>query len=390
MFERLIAKVINKFLDYIFNLYVRITLNIFVLFIKRSNLNLNKTGIMALPYYSENYPGGHTRIANWKEYFELDGIKFEVFWASEADDFLNSFYSSNPLRRYFFFFSVFNNRLRIVKKMSDYKTIWIQRSFIPFYPFKDAYVEKKIKKVNPNIVFDFYDADYESNYNLIIETSRLALKITVASSYLENYFQKINPKTELIPFAMNFGDYRQKVYKNNSKIIIGWMGSPDNFRNVIQIQDSLIEIQKKNPNVQFVFICRQEFNLNLKKVKFKKWSDENFNYYNEISSFDIGLAPMIDKSERNLAKIAFKTMEYMSSGVAFVSSKWGIPEKLEHNKNSLLASNLNEWTLHLQELINDFDLRKKLGNEAYITISQEYSYSNVYLRLKKSIYGEKI
>ena len=45
------------------------------------NKKSDKYRVMALPYYSENYPGGHSRIADWKPYFTNDEIVYDVYWA---------------------------------------------------------------------------------------------------------------------------------------------------------------------------------------------------------------------------------------------------------------------------------------------------------------------
>lgn len=377
-------KILNKLLDVIFNINVRITLAYFNLFKnKRKNEHIKGTGIMALPYYSENYAGGHTRIADWKNHFDENKIKFDVYWASEADFFIDSFYSNSPIKRYRFFFHVFKRRIQIIRKLHEYEVIWIQRAFIPFYPFKEDKFEKLVMSINPNVIIDFYDADYESNYNLTVNTAKNATKVTVASNYLYDYFKKINPETYYLPFAINHEDYITKKYMSKKEVIIGWMGSPTNFQNVLKIESALLEVERLNSNVSFVFICRESFSLKLKRVRFMSWSDENFNYQQAINSFDIGLAPMIDPSERNRAKTAFKSLEYMSSGLAFVSSPWGIPNHLVHNENVLFAKDLAEWSEQLNVLIKDEDLRKKIGHNGYNAIVEHFSYSNVFNNLKE-------
>ena len=94
-------------------------------------------------------------------------------------------------------------------------------------------------------------------------------------------------------------------------------------------------------------------------MEFRKWTDEGFDYFKTIASFDIGLAPMIEENELNLAKTAFKTLEYMSSGIPFVSSPFGIPEHLKHGKNVLLAKNKNDWIDHLKFLVSSREKREK-------------------------------
>ena len=384
-------KILNKLLDVTFNFYVNISLIYFKYFkVIKSSSTKKPKGIMALPYYSKNYPGGESRIGDWKKYFLEEGVVYDVFWASEADFFLEGFYSNNPIKRYKFFFSVLNNRLKILRIINQYEAIWIQRAFVPFYPFKHANFEALISKLNPSLIIDYYDADYESNYKLTIDSVKHASRVTVASPYLERYFKKINKNTFYLPFAIEHEDYSLKEYENVNSIVIGWMGSPENFQNILRIEKELIEIEKLYPNVNFVFICRKSFKLNLSRVKFMSWSDDGFDYFQTIMSFDIGLAPMMDPDERNLAKTAFKSLEYMSSGLAFVSSPWGIPEHLVHQENVMIANSNQDWVDHLNALLINFDKRKSLGENAYATMVDKFSYTSVYKELKNILLYKKI
>ena len=150
----------------------------------------------------------------------------------------------------------------------------------------------------------------------------------------------------------------------------------------------LLRLRINKKNIKFVFICREKFELKLNNVEFHKWADEGFDYFKTIASFDIGLAPMMEVNEGNLAKTAFKTLEYMSSGVAFVSSPWGTPEHLEHGENVLLAHNNKEWTEHICSLILSKEKREQIGQNAYKTIVDKFSYSEVYKEIKNILLHE--
>ena len=184
-------KILNKALDIIFNLYVSILVAYHRHVSKKNNeLKSDKYKVMALPYYSENYPGGHSRIADWEPYFTNDGIVYDVYWASNSEIFLKNFYSGKPLVRYRFFFKVLSSRVKLISKINNYDAIWIQRAFVPFYPFKKPFFEELICQLNPNVTIDYYDADYESNYKLTIDSAKFANKVSVASQHLNNYFKK--------------------------------------------------------------------------------------------------------------------------------------------------------------------------------------------------------
>ena len=169
-------KVFNKILDVLFNLYVELIILWFSKKKKFINTELKGKGIMALPYYSEHYPGGHSRIGDWKVFFNSDQVEFDVFWASESNFFLKAFYSKNPFLRYWFFLRVLQSRISCISKLNCYEAIWIQRAFIPFYPFKKDKFESLITRIHPNVIIDYYDADYELISILLLTQQKMLIK----------------------------------------------------------------------------------------------------------------------------------------------------------------------------------------------------------------------
>jgi glycosyltransferase involved in cell wall biosynthesis len=347
---------------------------------KRKN---DKKKILALPYYSLNYAGGHSRIGDWKPYFEKEGIAYEVHWASETKEFLDELINGSWQKKYWFYTKVLFRRFRLLFQLNNYDTVWIQRAYVPFFPFKDAYFEKIISHINSKIIIDFYDADYESNYKLTINAAKYANKVTVASQYLVNFFQRKNIAANYVRYAMNYDEYIPHTEQTKETIIIGWMGAPNNFRNVLLIEDELIKIEEQYPHVSFHFICREIMPVNLKRYKVSKWGDEGFNYHQTIATFDIGIAPMIHATERDKARTAFKTLEYMAAGVPFITSPWGTSDQLVDNHNCLFANNKEEWSLKIESLITDAQLRKRIGSEARKTLIGFHSYANVFEDLRK-------
>jgi glycosyltransferase involved in cell wall biosynthesis len=359
---------------------VLLLLFIWSLFAKK-RLNEKSKSILALPYYSLHYAGGHSRIGDWKPYFEKNNIHYDVHWASETHEFLNQFMTDNWFKKYWFYHRVLWRRIKIIFLLKKYDAIWVQRAFVPFYPFKDAYFEKLINKIHDNVTVDFYDADYESNYKLTINTAKYSKKVTVASKYLVDFFLSKGITTYHVRYAMNYNEYEIVTVKNDNKIIIGWMGDPNNFSNVTYIEDELIKLEIAHPDIEFLFICRKIEGLRLKNWKQQKWGDAGFNYHEAIASFDIGIAPMIHAAEVDKARTAFKTLEYMAANVAFVTSPWGVSDKLADGQNCLFAYNKEDWSKKLLQLINNKELRNKLATSAKQTIIQYHTYGNVYKQL---------
>jgi glycosyltransferase involved in cell wall biosynthesis len=203
-----------------------------------------------------------------------------------------------------------------------------------------------------------------------------AQKITAPNRILLDFCSKYNSNTNYLPFAFNYSKYPVKKYNSatSSSITLGWAGSPENFRNVIQIADQLVKIEREFPNVSFKFICRETFDLGLERVQFLKWGDEGFDYFNILNSFDIGLNPMLKNDERTRSKISFKCLEYMSLGICFLTSSIGIPEEIKDNQNAILVEQTNLWYEKLRELLLKPENLILLGKNARNILEKDYNY----------------
>ena len=73
--------------------------------------------------------------------------------------------------------------------------------------------------------------------------------------------------------------------------------------------------------------------------------------------------------EWSKGKCSMKGSQYMGKGIATVMSNIGTnKEVIQHGTNGLLADSFDEWIQCLSLLIDDKQLRKKLGDTGRITI----------------------
>ena len=369
----------GRILDSVF-LFISFISSFYIKFLKGKD---SRKGIAAFPYYSKGWPGGQERIGSWKPHFENEGINFDIYWASNKKEYEEFLKTKSVIKKYSFHFKVLLRRIKTLSILSNYSTIWIQRSYIPFYPYKNSYFECALSKYHENIVIDFYDADYVHNPKLINDSVKHSNTVTVATPFLLEYFSKINPSTKHIRMTIDEKKYKIKNdYSNNNTIKIGWMGSPENASHVLLIENILIRIEKKF-NVFFHFVCRDFPSHKLKKYKISKWGDDDFDYHKWISSLDIGIVPYIGNSERLKAKPAMKTLEFMASGIPVVSSKWGAFDKMRNEHDFLLANNEKEWYEVIMNLIKEVDLRRKIGENGRSTFKRYHTYEYIYPKLKK-------
>lgn len=367
-------RVLNKILYLFFLCFVKIAIWKARNVIKPRKENTKKR-ILALPYYPMHYAGGHERIGDWKNGIEQLGVDFELHWASEESFYKSHGLSKNVWKKYKFYFVITRLRLKLIKQLHTYDAVWIQRAFIPFFPFKSALFENVISK-HGNVIYDFYDADYKSNYNLVVETIKAGQKVTVPNFFLQDFCKKLNEQTHYIPFSFNYSNYPVKEYQNRStnQIIIGWAGAPGNFENIKKIGSQLVKIENEFPNVRFLFVCREKIDVGLTNVSYKKWGEPGFEYFDVVGQFDIGLNPLLKTDDRTKAKTSFKCMEYMSLGIAFLTSPNGIPNGIKHEESGIIVANEGNWYLHLKELISDPNKLEELGRNARILIEKEHDY----------------
>jgi glycosyltransferase involved in cell wall biosynthesis len=367
-------RLINKIYHQSYLLLVEFLILYVKIKIKPAKSN-DKKRILALPYYPEYYAGGHERIADWKESIDSHGIIYDIHWVSKEKEYKTALLLGNSFQKYLFYLKITLRRVRLVSILHNYDAIWIQRAFIPFFPFKDARFERFLSK-HGNITYDFYDADYIGNFNLVTQTMSYAQKITAPSDVLLEFCSKYNANSYYLPFAFNYSKYPVKNYNLNasSSIIIGWAGSPENFKNVIQIAGQLKEIENEFPNVSFRFVCRESFDLGLKRVQFLKWGDEGFDYLNILNSFDIGINPILSYDDKTKSKISFKCLEYMSLGICYLTSPIGIPRGIKNYENAIIVENENDWYDSLTKILYEKNEIVKYGNEARNLVETKYSY----------------
>lgn len=347
-------------------------------------------GIAALPYYPKDWPGGKDRIAAWKPLFEKEGIRYDLFpcWTNEnITAFFEAERKESHLERYKIYYRIYFSRIKTLFKLKNYEAVWVQRAYTPLFPFKHAYYEKLLRRIHDNIVYDFYDADYESNETLVFETVRAGDKITVASEFLRSKLEPYNENIDFLRYSIDTAGFKPHKRIDQNTIKIGWMGSPGNAMQLTLIKEQLQKIEMDFPNVVFSFTCRELPELGLNRFLVQKWGDEGFDYYEWLANLDIGIVPFIEQTDRVKAKISMKNLEFMVAGIPQVSSPYVHSDKLE-NGTSCLISQPEEWYDNLRKLIEDSTLRTLFSEKSTQIYLDYHSYEVVYPRLKKILLGK--
>jgi len=156
------------------------------------------------------------------------------------------------------------------------------------------------------------------------------------------------------------------VKSNNSKPVIGWIGTHSTYpflENIFRVFERLAQ----NYDFKLLIVGSGETAPAISgiEVESRPWTLET-----EVSDFqaiDIGLYPMFVSNSASVewlnGKSGFKAIQYMAVGKPFVmspvgvASSIGIPDKTHFN-----ADNVDDWYVKLESLLKDRDLSEKMGS----------------------------
>ena len=339
--------------------------------------------IAAIWYGPPDLPGSNLRLGNWKSLFEEDGYRFDNFHVSTLDESINDFGSAPWSEKYKFYKRILLQRYSQFLKLKDYDTVWIDRGFLPYYPLKKAFFERCIKRMVRRLVIDCFDGgNHQQNAPLVLDTLNQADIFTVAYKPLLDFYSPMHPHVIWINWTIPTTPYLSKTtFSLNDVPVLGWMGSPENMKYLKAIEG---ELQRVSQEVKFKLkiICREPIELSIPgaEIEYHEFADDT--YYQLIESFDIGLCPFTVKNFSTTGKIAMKHLEFMLCGIPQVCSPVALSDVTIDEENALIANSIEDWSAKLLRMMEDEELRAKLGQNAKKTFFEHYTYEKQYPKIK--------
>ncbi len=328
-------------------------------------------------------PSQRYRFEQYFHFLNMNGYEYELSYIIDKyDDAI--FYSKGSLfNKLLIVLKSIAKRLYDVKRANNFDIVFIQREA---FMMGTTFFEKLFSKTKAKLVFDFDDSIWlmdTSNANKkwewlkstektskIISYSHL---VFAGNNYLANYARPFNRNVKILPTTIDTAFHkRPQPYANNTKICIGWSGSITTIKHFENIIPVLKKIKKKYGDTVFFKVMGdptyKNNELNLKGIS---WSHET--EVEVLSSFDIGIMPL-PNDQWVKGKCGLKGLSYMSLEVPTVMSNIGVnPEIIEDGVNGFLADSKEEWFNKISLLIESFELRKKLGENARKTVIERYS-----------------
>lgn len=325
-------------------------------------------------------PSQRYRFEQYFSFLEHNGFSCELSYIiSEKDD--KAFYSPGHfLRKIWILIKSLFRRFKDRARYKNYDIVFVQREAIML---GTTIFERGIRKRGAKYIFDFDDSIWvmdtsEGNkkYEWLKDPEKTARNIRHANlvlagnAYLADYARHYNDHVKVIPTTIDTGIHRP-LNLPKEKIVIGWSGSLTTIKHFEYAVEFLKIIKKKYPEVEIHVISDGVYSNPELDVKGIKWTAEN--EVASINSFSIGIMPL-PNDEWAKGKCGLKGLSYMACEVPTVMSPVGVnTEIIEHGENGFLASSTEEWFYCLSQLIENPELRQKMGKAARQTVIGRYS-----------------
>lgn len=321
----------------------------------------------------------------FEQYFSfLEGKGFRCHLSPLLDETQDKFFyqEGNLLRKGLIVAESFRKRIKDVNRTNQYDLVFIQREA---FMTGTTYFEKQFKKTGKKIIFDFDDAVWlpnvsegNSKYAWMKKPSKTAEIISLAdlviagNNYLADYAKKYNDNTHVIPTTIDTEYHKRKIKADNNRICIGWTGSHTTIQHFENAVSALKKLQSKfGKKIYFKVIGDESYSNNELGIKGTKWNLKT--EIEDLSDIDIGIMPLPD-DEWAKGKCGLKGLQYMSLEIPCVMSPVGVnTEIIADGVNGFLAKDENDWVEKVSLLIENAELRKKIGAEARKTVEERYS-----------------
>jgi len=347
-------------------------------------------------------PSQRLKYEQYFGYFQAEGYRCDV----------SSFYSLKA-------WSIIHKPGYTAEKIFWVVCGYLKRSFdllrMPFYgglyihlwvtPLGFPIFELLTKALNRKIIYDIDDMIFlkkQNSFNKFWSTLKgrkkpyLLMKeaghVIVCTPKLEEIARRYNQRVTDISSTINMQVYKPvEEYKNNGTTVLGWTGSFSGIE-YLKTLDNVLRKVANNRKIKLMVI----FNITDKKFGLSGVDVENIQWSQKaevenLQKIEIGLYPLI-KDEWGLGKSGLKAIQYMSLGIPVVATSFGANLRvIENGVSGFLVDSQNEWVEAIIKLIDDCDLRKKIGIAARQRVEKYFSLEankDKYLGIFEEVYND--
>lgn len=228
--------------------------------------------------------------------------------------------------------------------------------------------------------------DNVMRYKSHVDVLHVSTLITTTTDYLKDTLSKeiARPKDEfvIVPNAIDFDMFKPMPFRKRtgSKIRIGWTASDSHMLEGQMMNQIVRKLYTKRQDFEFVILGNiEKFKSSVKDIpiEWHPFCDISI-YPAKIASLelDIGICPL-DDFPFNHCKSALKWSEYSAFNIPSVCSDITPYKLIEHGKDGMLASSVDDFVEKIETLMDDSILRKSIGQNAFERNYQDFNLDKV-------------
>lgn len=342
-------------------------------------------------------PGQRFRFEQYFSVLEANGFQCELSYLVEPADDQFLYKPGHFLSKLMFVRRSIAKRRADVARMNDFDIIFISREALMT---RSTWFERSFRKSRARIIYDFDDSVWLSNvsdanrrWGWVKDASKTSKLIALAdvvfagNNYLANYARRFNNRVEVVATTIDTGEYLPRTVRPPGPVVIGWSGSVTTIQHFRYAVPALQRLKAKyGDRIAFRVVGDGTFRheqLGITGLPWRKATE-----LDDLRAMDIGIMPLPD-DEWARGKCGLKGLQYMALGIPTLMSPVGVnTEIILHGVNGFLPRNDDEWVELISHLVEDADLRARLGAEARRTVDQRFSvlaWRDTYLKLFNSL-----
>lgn len=212
-----------------------------------------------------------------------------------------------------------------------------------------------------------------SVWRKIAEMMKHSALVLAGNNYLSDCAARsAAAQLEIVPTVVNLSRYEPVEKEAEScEAVVGWIGTPSTwseFGRRLFDQTSKV-LGTYNARFRAVGAAPERFSTD--QLDMVPWREET--EVSEIQKMDIGVMLLTDTPWAR-GKCGYKLIQYMACGLPVVASPVGVNSQIvEHEVNGFHASTKEEWNEAITTLLNDRELRQKMGREGRRKAERDYS-----------------
>lgn len=331
--------------------------------------------VLFLTKYPEEGASSRYRVYQYLPYLEKRGISCSVKPFMSQRMYQLVFKKGKTVRKFCSTALAVFRRIAVLIGVGKYDLIFLQRECFPFGP---PFMERYLKARGLPTIFDYDDAlfifkssthnsfmDFVKRPGKIYEIFSIVDCVVTGNDYLTEKAAEFCPDARTLLVGEDTEKYSPKPESSASHardFVIGWLGSPSTEKYLRLIEEPLRRVCTIFPHVRLKIVGGGSFEAKGIPVEHVRWELEN--EVSMLHSFDVGIMPL-PMEEWSKGKSGGKARTYMSVGLPVVCTAIGFNlELITHGVNGFLVSEADEWVDVLSNLIEDPELRRRVGASA--------------------------